>query len=135
MRGQPSIVMTLVIGFLYPFVILLGVYVIINGRLTPGGGFQGGAIMAWLFIGRYLLHPIEDLSTEALHLIERGFLAFILLMPILLLFSGFVNENPQYRTLYLILMDTLIGGEVGFGLAVVVFRFAFFRGVGESWHF
>ncbi len=135
MRHEASVIVRSILGFLYPFVMMLGFYVIINGRLTPGGGFQGGAVLAWLFIGRYMLHPVEDLSTDVMHLLERFFLAFILLMPVLLLLTGFVNENPEFRTAYLILMDTLIGGEVGFGLAVVVFRFAFFRGVGESWRF
>ncbi len=135
MRQQPSVIVRSVIGFLYPLVIMLGFYVIINGRLTPGGGFQGGAIIAWLFIGRYLLHPVEDLSTDVMHLLERFFLAFILLIPVLLLLTGFVKDYPVLREPYLILMDTLIGGEGGFGLAIVVFRFAFFRGVGESWRF
>lgn len=31
---------------LFPMVILLGGYVFIHGHLTPGGGFQGGAIIA-----------------------------------------------------------------------------------------
>lgn len=31
---------------LVPLILLLGVYVFVNGHLTPGGGFQGGAILA-----------------------------------------------------------------------------------------
>ena len=31
---------------LTPIVILLGIYVVLNGHLSPGGGFSGGAIMA-----------------------------------------------------------------------------------------
>lgn len=31
---------------LVPFVLLLGVYVVLNGHISPGGGFSGGAIMA-----------------------------------------------------------------------------------------
>jgi multicomponent Na+:H+ antiporter subunit B len=31
---------------LVPLIMLLGVYVFVNGHLTPGGGFQGGAIIA-----------------------------------------------------------------------------------------
>ena len=30
---------------LVPIVLLLGVYVVLNGHLSPGGGFSGGAIM------------------------------------------------------------------------------------------
>jgi len=32
--------------YLAPLIMLLGVYVFVNGHLTPGGGFQGGAIIA-----------------------------------------------------------------------------------------
>ena len=31
---------------LLPMIILFGVYVFMNGHLSPGGGFQGGAIIA-----------------------------------------------------------------------------------------
>ncbi len=31
---------------LLPLILLFGVYVFVNGHLTPGGGFQGGAILA-----------------------------------------------------------------------------------------
>ncbi|HDO19176.1 MAG TPA: sodium:proton antiporter [Thermoplasmatales archaeon] len=30
----------------FPFVMIYGLYVILHGHLTPGGGFQGGAIVA-----------------------------------------------------------------------------------------
>jgi multicomponent Na+:H+ antiporter subunit B len=31
---------------LYPFIIIFGFYIILHGHLTPGGGFQGGAVVA-----------------------------------------------------------------------------------------
>ncbi|MDR0993270.1 MAG: sodium:proton antiporter [Verrucomicrobiota bacterium] len=30
----------------YPFCLVFGLYVVTHGHLTPGGGFQGGAVMA-----------------------------------------------------------------------------------------
>lgn len=35
----------LVAGFLVPVVFLFGIYVILNGHLSPGGGFSGGAMI------------------------------------------------------------------------------------------
>lgn len=32
-------------GFLVPVIILFGIYVILNGHISPGGGFSGGAII------------------------------------------------------------------------------------------
>lgn len=36
--------------FLFPLTLLFGTYIFIHGHLTPGGGFQGGAIIASGFL-------------------------------------------------------------------------------------
>jgi multicomponent Na+:H+ antiporter subunit B len=33
-------------GILFPFVLIFGFYIVAHGHLTPGGGFQGGAVIA-----------------------------------------------------------------------------------------
>jgi len=45
-----SPVVSFVVRLLAPFIVLFSVYVILNGHVTPGGGFQGGAILGGLFI-------------------------------------------------------------------------------------
>jgi multicomponent Na+:H+ antiporter subunit B len=40
--------------FLFPIIMLVGIYIFIHGHLTPGGGFQGGAIIASAFLLMYL---------------------------------------------------------------------------------
>jgi multicomponent Na+:H+ antiporter subunit B len=40
--------------FLFPLILLFGGYIFIHGHLTPGGGFQGGAIVASAFVLIYL---------------------------------------------------------------------------------
>lgn len=40
--------------FLFPIILLVGIYIFIHGHLTPGGGFQGGAIIASAFLLMYL---------------------------------------------------------------------------------
>ncbi|MEG0014555.1 MAG: hydrogen gas-evolving membrane-bound hydrogenase subunit E [Clostridium sp.] len=37
-------------GLIIPFIILFGIYIILNGHLSPGGGFSGGAIIGAAFI-------------------------------------------------------------------------------------
>lgn len=34
-----------IVGLLMPFILLFGIYVVLNGHISPGGGFSGGAIM------------------------------------------------------------------------------------------
>ena len=45
MSGMSKIVKTIA-SITFPFVMIFGLYVIAHGHLTPGGGFQGGAIVA-----------------------------------------------------------------------------------------
>lgn len=40
--------------FLFPLILLFGSYIFIHGHLTPGGGFQGGAVIASAFVLVYL---------------------------------------------------------------------------------
>lgn len=42
---------------LIPIIIMLGVYIFINGHLSPGGGFQGGAVIASAIILILLAFP------------------------------------------------------------------------------
>lgn len=41
-----NIVVELACRIMAPFILLFGFYVLVHGHLSPGGGFQGGAILA-----------------------------------------------------------------------------------------
>jgi len=130
---EQSLILEVVIGFLYPFMLLLGFFIIVNGHHTPGGGFQGGSVLAALFIARYVIFPYNTMDSEKMHAFQRIFLALILLTPMLLLFTGFITRNPEFRSVYLLIMNILIGLQVGLELGVAILRFAFFEGVGKTW--
>jgi multicomponent Na+:H+ antiporter subunit B len=58
MRGPfESIVLQFIVRvFMVPFILLFALYVLVHGELSPGGGFQAGAIMASaLLLGRISL--------------------------------------------------------------------------------
>lgn len=131
--GEDSIILKMMVGLLYPFIMLIGFSVILNGHYTPGGGFQGGGVLASLFVARFVVYPVDDTDTERLHSLQRVFLALIVLAPSALLFTGVVARYEALRSAYLTLMDILIGVQVGLGLGVAVLRFAFFHGVGQTW--
>lgn len=42
------------IKVLFPLIVLFGFYIIIHGHLSPGGGFQGGVIIASAFLLKFL---------------------------------------------------------------------------------
>jgi multicomponent Na+:H+ antiporter subunit B len=50
-------------GALAPLVVVLGVYVVTHGHLTPGGGFQGGVVIASALVLVY---------TAGQHVVTRG---------------------------------------------------------------
>ncbi len=69
---------------LVPMLIALGVYLVIHGALTPGGGFQGGVVlaagpMALLVAGRYLAMKrlAPDWALEALEAVGAGAYALL----------------------------------------------------------
>lgn len=41
-----SLIVRVASQIIFPMIVLLGAYVFVHGHLTPGGGFQGGAIIA-----------------------------------------------------------------------------------------
>ncbi len=45
-----SFIVKRTLGIMTPFIALFGLYVITHGHLTPGGGFQGGVILAAISI-------------------------------------------------------------------------------------
>jgi multicomponent Na+:H+ antiporter subunit B len=56
--------------FLAPLIMLLGVYVFVNGHLTPGGGFQGGAIMASGVLLLLLADPLKHIGHGVIAIVE-----------------------------------------------------------------
>ncbi len=55
---------------LFPAIILLGVYVFVHGHLTPGGGFQGGVIIATGFLLMLLSYQDYQVSHVVLSVVE-----------------------------------------------------------------
>ncbi len=55
---------------LTPIIILLGVYILVNGHLTPGGGFQGGAIIASAFVLMFIAQPRPKVNHKVLSIVE-----------------------------------------------------------------
>jgi multicomponent Na+:H+ antiporter subunit B len=127
MMSERSEILTKMIGFLFPFIIIFGVYIILNGHKTPGGGFQGGAVLSALFISRYLIAPVNSVKLGALQTIEKAIFVLVLAIPTFFIFSGFNYFFPIANICYLIIMNSLIGIKVCCGLSIIFFRFVFYE--------
>lgn len=82
MHKEMSKIVKVVADFLYVFTITFGFYVIMHGHLTPGGGFQGGAIVASAFamlIAAYGLKSLNFLLNEKTFSILENFGAIMFL--------------------------------------------------------
>lgn len=49
-------------NLLFPFIMVFGFYVVLHGHLTPGGGFQGGAVIATGFVLLFVANRIDDIT-------------------------------------------------------------------------
>lgn len=112
---------------IYPFILIFGFYVIINGHVTPGGGFQGGAILASVFVIKYFVVPELTIRIYTLKKIEKYVYSLILLIPIVFLFGVLKIENILYNQIYLVAINVLIGIKVWCGLSILFFRFIYYE--------
>ncbi len=126
-KDKHSELFTQTMGILYPVIILFGFYIIINGHNTPGGGFQGGAILSSAFTVNYLATNDMKINLSFLNKVEK--LLYLLLVMFGLVFTMyFLSDFPQeVKVIYLAIMNTLIGLKVACGLTVIFYRFIFFE--------
>jgi multicomponent Na+:H+ antiporter subunit B len=79
---------------LFPFIMLFGIYVFVHGHLTPGGGFQGGAVIASGFLLAYLAWPARETRRERFGAVESlGGLAFVTVGVLGLVYAGYFLGN------------------------------------------
>jgi len=118
---------------LLPMVILFGIYVFLNGHLSPGGGFQGGAIIASGTMFLLLALPESHISRLMIAITESlsGFSYVIIGVLGVTMAGGFLDnrimELGDYGALFsagaIPLIYTFVGLKVGFELSAVLDRF------------
>jgi multicomponent Na+:H+ antiporter subunit B len=75
-------------AMLFPLLMTIGFYIIFHGHLTPGGGFQGGVMLAAAFFLPLLARPGARLHHGMLSLIEGFAGASFILIGLLALYDG-----------------------------------------------
>lgn len=114
-------------GTAYPFILIFGIYTILNGHITPGGGFQGGAILAALFMVNFLITDTQTINLRTLTHIEKILYVAIVCFAIVFVLYNNPSIPIWLKEMYLILMNVLIGIKVCCGLTVIFFRFVLFE--------
>ena len=134
-RNAPEAGFVLQVGadLLFPLLLVVGLYIVLHGHLTPGGGFQGGVILAAAFFVPLLARPGAGLDHRWLGAVEAlaGF-AFIAI-GVLALYRGGEFLQPllakgELGTLVsagtLPLLYLAVGLKVGAELAGLMARLA-----------
>lgn len=148
--NEMSKVVKTIANIVFPFILIFGLYVIAHGHLTPGGGFQGGAIVAsgcaLLLVAYGSEWMIKKMKTQRFSMLESlGALGFILLAFLGLgfgtvFFKNFLaGSNILFGTIPFVgsraadlntggilpLMNFAVGLKVVVGLSVIVLVMAY----------
>lgn len=121
-------------------IFLFGVYIVLHGHISPGGGFAGGVIIALSFIHLVLAFgketALKRLSEAAASAVESLGGLFFWGIGLLGLFAGgvfFMNVLPKGRPFDLfssgsiILSNVAIAMKVGAGLFAIFIAMAILR--------
>ncbi|KPL03397.1 MAG: cation:proton antiporter [Planctomycetes bacterium SM23_65] len=132
-REPASLVLFTGCRFLFPLILLFGTYVFVHGHLTPGGGFQGGAVIASAFLLVYLGCRERRLNERALGVTESvSGVVFVVVGLIGLAFCGaFLLDFLPRGTAYLLfsagiipVLYLAIGFKVGSELGAIIDKLA-----------
>jgi multisubunit Na+/H+ antiporter MnhB subunit len=135
MRGMTPIVKTVSRG-MAGMIFLYGIYIVLHGHLTPGGGFAGGVMVSAAFILLFLAEgspePVTEAKKECSSVAESlGIFAFWALAMIGLIggtfFYNFLTKGRPFRLLsagFIPLNNIAIGIEVAGALFAIFIAIA-----------
>lgn len=113
-----SYLMKTIVKMLFPVILMFSIYIVWNGTNSPGGGFQGGALLSTIFLSFYLFLPKQKLNLDKIKRIEK-----VSYMTILLLFILFNIVSPSDKTIYLLAMNIIIAVKVATAFMIIVVDF------------
>jgi len=118
-RQNASVIVKTGSRLLFPLIIILGAYVFVHGHLTPGGGFQGGAIIASGFLLMFISYRSYHVNHNVLSRVESlAGSAFVIIGLLGLVYGHSFLENilplGQANTLFSSGVIPLIYVAVGF---------------------
>src|SRR5262245_2672073 len=118
---------------LVPLIAIFAVYIITNGHLSAGGGFQGGAVVASSAILLLLADPKRQFDRQFLSSTESAAGVLFVLVGVagLIFANGFLDNRVlplgQFGTFFsagaIPLLSVLLGVKVGCELSVIIDRF------------
>jgi multicomponent Na+:H+ antiporter subunit B len=115
-----------------PLIAIFAAYIIMNGHISAGGGFQGGAVIASAVLLLLLANPSQTVNAAFLRITESlAGVLFVLVGIAGLIFAGGFLDNRvlplgQFGAFFsagaIPLLSVLLGVKVGCELAVILDR-------------
>jgi multisubunit Na+/H+ antiporter MnhB subunit len=144
MHGMTPIVKTVARG-MAGMIFLYGIYIVLHGHLTPGGGFAGGVVLSASFILVFLAkgapQAVSEVKkwrssvAESLGIFAFWTLAVIGLIGGTFFFHNFLTNGKPFRLLsagFIPLNNIAIGVEVGGALFAVFVTLAVLTAGGKE---
>jgi len=122
-----SNIAAITIRIICPMLLLVSVYLIANGHISPGGGFHGGVLAAAFFVCRYMIYGISDMRVDKAIIVEKLVYLMIILFTVYFIFLGAHSYLQIPKTIYLTFTNLLLGIKVACGFFIVFFRFIAFE--------
>ena len=128
---QESIIVKTISRFLIPFVQVFGLYVIMHGHSSPGGGFQGGVILGASFVLLGMAYGLKEVKRRfplkvLVVFVSLGVFIYAGIGAVCLALGGnFLNYGilpvplPRYMGMF--------GIEVGVGITVMAVMVSLFH--------
>ncbi|MFH1414237.1 MAG: MnhB domain-containing protein [Candidatus Omnitrophota bacterium] len=126
-------------------ILLYGIYIVLHGHISPGGGFAGGVIIALSFIHLMLAFgkdlALKKLSQPVASFFESIGALMFLSIALLGLFGGyfffnfFVNKGEPFSLFsagIIPLSNIAICFKVGAGLFAIFMALVLFKGTGKD---
>ena len=118
---------------LVPLIAIFAAYIVMHGHLGPGGGFQGGAVMASCVLLLVLAKPEFRVNLARLSAIESlaGLLIVLVGIAGIVLAGGFLDNRilplGEFGAFFsagaIPILSVLLGAKVGCELSVIIERF------------
>ncbi len=114
---------------LYPIILLFGIYLIVYGHDGPGGGFQGGVVLASSYIIKYIANDSTRLDLEKINYMEKMLYFLLVLFSFLVIVYSLDFVLVSDRKYFFVFFNILIGIKVCLATLIIFFRFVIYEDV------
>jgi len=120
-----------IIQLMMPILFLIGFYLLLFGNITPGGGFQAGAVFTSIIVYLYWIMPNKNFNLDKIETVEKTIFTLLILLSVLFIFARVVFFEHTHYLVYMTVMNIFLGIKVFCGLSIIFISFMKAYGPGK----